>query len=198
MIKNIRIEYEGVAGDELRDVISEMIDYNVKAALACNCKDVVVYTNFNGILIEVDKNTNINSAIEQYHNSYNRSCYENYLKNGMSEKVSTRAHNDCKEIIDAIKTVDWIMTCNNPIPYMEHILMCAKKGYLNKKHCLNYISIPTLLGKMVAMHEEHPNFMDELDSPSSLDKHRFMYQNVYRALNKYGCCPEEIVRDYEI
>ena len=198
MIKNIRIEYEGVAGDELRDVISEMIDYNYKAALTYNCKDVVVYTNFNGILIEVDKNTTINSAIEQYHNSYNKSCYEDYDKKDMYGRVYARVQNNYEESLDAIKTVDWIITCKNPIPYMEHILMCAKKGYLNKKHCLNYISIPTLLGKMVAMHEEHPNFMDELDSPSSLDKHRFMYQNVYRTLKEYGYCPEEVVRDYEI
>lgn len=197
MIKNIRIEYEGKFGDNISETVGNMIDYSVKCTLATGCEDIITHTVFNGISVEVDKNTRLNDAVEKYHKDFYLECYKEYVKEGCGERLSN-AHNDYTEIVDAIKSVDWIITCNNPIPFMKHILMYAKKGYFNKNHCLKYISISALLGKMEDMNEKYPSLIDELDNPFNLDKHRFMYQNVYKTLKEYGYCPKEVVRDYEI
>lgn len=197
MIKNIRIEYEGKFGDDIRETVKNMTDYAVKAYISTACEDIIIHTVFNGISVEVDKNTRLNDAVEKYHKDFYLECYKEYMKECRSERLSN-AHNDYKEIVDAIKSVDWIITCDNPIPFMEHILMSTKKGYFNKNYCLKYISISALLGKMEYMNEKYPYFMEKLDDPSNLDKHRFMYQNVYKTLKECGSCPEEVVRDYEI
>ena len=197
MIKNIRIEYEGKFGDDIRETVKNMTDYAVKAYISTACEDIIIHTVFNGISVEVDKNTRLNDAVEKYHKNFYLECYKEYVKEGCGKRLSN-AHNDYKEIVDAIKSVDWIITCDNPIPFMEHILMSTKKGYFNKNYCLKYISISALLGKMEYMNEKYPYFMEKLDDPSNLDKHRFMYQNVYKTLKECGSCPEEVVRDYEI
>lgn len=197
MIKNIRVEYEGKFGDDIRETVKNMTDYAVKAYISTACEDIIIHTVFNGISVEVDKNTRLNDAVEKYHKNFYLECYKEYVKEGCGERLSN-AHNDYKEIVDAIKSVDWIITCNNPIPFMEHILMSTKKGYFNKNYCLKYISISALLGKMEDMNEKYPSLMVALLVQSDMDKHRFMYQNVYKTLKEYGYCPEEVVRDYEI
>ena len=198
MIKNIRLEYEGKFGDDIRETVKNMTDYAVKAYISTACEDIIIHTVFNGISVEVDKNTRLNDAVEKYHKDLYLECYKEYMKEGCDERLS-KAHNEYKEIIDAIEAVNYIINCKNIFYYVDHILFSAKKGYFNKNHCLKYISISALLGKMEDMNEKYPSLMEyKFKDSLSVDKHRFMYQNVYKTLKECGSCPEEVVRDYEI
>ena len=197
MIKNIRVEYEGKWGDDIRETVKNMTDYAVKTYISTACEDIIIHTVFNDISVEVDKNTRLNDAVEKYHKDLYMECYKEYMKEGCDERLS-KAHNEYKEIIDAIEAVNYIINCKDIFYYVDHILFSAKKGYFNKNHCLKYISISALLGKMEYMNEKHPNFMDELDEITNLNKYRFLYQNVYKTLKECGRCPEEVVNDYKI
>ena len=91
------------------------------------------------------------------------------------------------------------INCKDIFYYVDHILMCAKKGYFNKNHCLKYISISALLGKMEDMNEKYPSLLEyKFKDSLSVDMYRFMYQNVYKTLKECGRCPEEVVNDYKI
>lgn len=198
MIKNIRLEYEGKFGDDIRETVMNMTDYAVKTSLATGCKDIIIHTVFNGVSVEVDKNTRLNDAVEKYHKDLYLECYKEYMKEGCDERLS-KAHNEYKEIIDAIEAVNYIINCREPFSYVDHILFSVKKGYFNNNHCLKYISISALLGKMEDMNEKYPSLMEyKFKDSLSVDKYRFMYQNVYKMLKECGRCPEEVVRDYKI
>ena len=198
MIKNIRIEYEGKFGDDIRETVKNMTDYAVKAYISTACEDIIIHTVFNDISVEVDKNTRLNDAVEKYHKDLYLECYKEYMKEGCDERLS-KAHNEYKEIIDAIEAVNYIINCKDIFYYVDHILFSAKKGYFNKNHCLKYISISALLGKMEDMNEKYPSLMEyKFKDSLSVDKYRFMYQNVYKTLKECGRCPEEVVNDYKI
>ena len=198
MIKNIRIEYEGKFGDDIRETVKNMTDYAVKAYISTACEDIIIHTVFNGISVDVDKNTRLNDAVEKYHKDLYLECYKEYMKEGCDERLS-KAHNEYKEIIDAIEAVNYIINCKDIFYYVDHILMCAKMGYFNKNNCLKYISISALLGKMEDMNEKYPSLMEyKFKDSLSVDKYRFMYQNVYKTLKECGRCSEEVVNDYKI